>query len=151
MLVKRQKLARILQSNLTFRAFSPRKAYCEGSVKSTSHLQKSRFLAASLTVYDVEDLSRSFNYVLSGVSVITIKLPTTEVSGKAAEMRQVYLVCGVTVTECDSSSWVFCSPDEGRKCVHPIHTNVYSIQMFVATLQSIVSRVCTLLIFIHLF
>ena len=37
------------------------------------------------------------------------------------------------------------------KCVHPIHTNVYSIQMFVATLQSIVPRVFTLLIFIHLF
>ena len=63
MLVKRQKLARILQSTLTFRAFSPCKAYHEGSVKSTSHLQESRFLASSLTADDVEDISRSFNYV----------------------------------------------------------------------------------------
>ena len=62
MLVKRQKLAPIdPTSNLTFRAFSPRKAYREGSVKSTSHLQESRFLAASLTADDIEDLSRSFN------------------------------------------------------------------------------------------
>ena len=34
--------------------------------------------------------------------------------GKATEVRRVYLVRGVTVTECDGSSWVFCIPDEGR-------------------------------------
>ena len=61
MLVKNQKLARSLQSNLTFRAFSPRKTYREGSVKSAPHLRESRFLAAILTA--VEDLSRSFNDV----------------------------------------------------------------------------------------
>ena len=38
MLVKSQKLARSLQSNLTFHAFSPREAYREGSVKSAPHL-----------------------------------------------------------------------------------------------------------------
>ena len=31
------------------------------------------------------------------------------VNGKATEVRRVYLVCGVTVTEHDGSSWVFCS------------------------------------------
>ena len=35
-------------------------------------------------------------------------------NGKATEVRRVYLVRGVTVTEHDDSSWVFCSPDEGR-------------------------------------
>ena len=55
------------------------------------------------------------------MSVITCKLPATEVSGKAGQ-RQNYrgasslssIVRGVTVTEHDGSSWVFCSPDEGR-------------------------------------
>ena len=46
MLVKSQKLARSLQSNLIFRAFSPREAYHEESVKSAPHLRESRFLAA---------------------------------------------------------------------------------------------------------
>ena len=32
-------------------------------------------------------------------------------NGKATEVRRVYLVCSVTVTEHDGSSWVFCSPD----------------------------------------
>ena len=63
MLVKSQKLVRSLQSNLTFRAFSPREAYHEGSVKSAPHLQESCFFAAILTADDVEDLSRSFNDV----------------------------------------------------------------------------------------
>ena len=63
MLVKNQKLARSLQSNLTFRAFSPREAYREGSVKTAPHLRESRFLVAILTADDVEDLSRSFNGV----------------------------------------------------------------------------------------
>ena len=62
MLVKSQKLASSLQSNLIF-AFSPREAYCEGSVKSAPHLRESRFLAAILTADNVEDLSRSFNDV----------------------------------------------------------------------------------------
>ena len=35
-------------------------------------------------------------------------------NGKATEVRRVYLVRGVTVMERDGSSWVFCSPDEGR-------------------------------------
>ena len=35
-------------------------------------------------------------------------------NGKATEVRRVYLVRGVTVMECDGSSWVSCSPDEGR-------------------------------------
>ena len=35
-------------------------------------------------------------------------------NGKATEGRRVYLVRDVTVTERDGSSWVFCSPDEGR-------------------------------------
>ena len=35
-------------------------------------------------------------------------------NGKATEVRRVYLVRGVTVTERNGSSWVFCSPDEGR-------------------------------------
>ena len=61
MLVKSQKLARSLQNNLTFCAFSPREAYREGSVKNAPHLQESWFLAAILTADDVEDLSRSFN------------------------------------------------------------------------------------------
>ena len=34
-------------------------------------------------------------------------------NGKSTEVRCVYLVRGVTVTERDGS-WVFCSPDEGR-------------------------------------
>ena len=63
MLVKSQKLACNLQSNLIFRAFSPGEAYHEGSVKSTPHLRESRFLAAILTADDIEDLSRSFNDV----------------------------------------------------------------------------------------
>ena len=63
MLVKSQKLAHSLQSNLTFRAFSPREVYCEGSVKSAPHLRQSRFLVAILKADDVEDLSRSFNDV----------------------------------------------------------------------------------------
>ena len=53
MLVKSQKLARSLQSNLTFRTFSPREAYREGRVKSAPHLQESRFLVAILTADDV--------------------------------------------------------------------------------------------------
>ena len=40
-------------------------------------------------------------------------------NGKATEVRRVYLVCGVTVTEHDSSSWVFCSPDEGHNVLLP--------------------------------
>ena len=63
MLVKSQKLARSLQSNLTLRAFSHRETYHEGSVKSAPHLRESRFLAAILTADDVEDLSRSLNDV----------------------------------------------------------------------------------------
>ena len=63
MLIKSQKLACSLQSNLTFRAFSPREAYHEGSVKSAPHLRERQFLAAILTADDVEDLSRSFNDV----------------------------------------------------------------------------------------
>ena len=43
MRVKSQKLAGNLRSNLTFRAFSPREAYREGSVKSASHLQEPVF------------------------------------------------------------------------------------------------------------
>ena len=35
-------------------------------------------------------------------------------NGKAREVRRVYLVRSVTVTEHDGSSWVFCSPDKGR-------------------------------------
>ena len=46
MLVKSQKLARSLKSNLTFRAFSPCEAYREGSVKSAPHLRESQFLVA---------------------------------------------------------------------------------------------------------
>ena len=46
MLVKSQKLVLSQQNNLTFRAFSPREAYHEGSVKSVPHLRESRFLAA---------------------------------------------------------------------------------------------------------
>ena len=45
-LVNSQKLARSLQSNLTFCAFSPREAYHEGSVKSAPHLRESQVLAA---------------------------------------------------------------------------------------------------------
>ena len=63
MLVKSQRLVRSLQSILTFRSFSPREAYHEGSVKSTPHLRESQFLVAILTADDVEDLSRSFNDV----------------------------------------------------------------------------------------
>ena len=48
MLVKSQKLARSLQSNLTFRAFSPGEAYREESEKGAPHLRESRFLAAIL-------------------------------------------------------------------------------------------------------
>ena len=54
MLVKSQKLALSLQSNLTFRAFSPREAYYKGSVKSAPHLRERRFLAAILTADDVD-------------------------------------------------------------------------------------------------
>ena len=60
MLVKNQKLARSLKSNLTFLAFSPREADREGSVKSAPHLRESRVLAAILTADDVEDLSMMF-------------------------------------------------------------------------------------------
>ena len=60
MLVKSQKLACSLQSNLTSRAFSPREAYCEESMKSAPHLRESWFLVAILTADDVESLSRSF-------------------------------------------------------------------------------------------
>ena len=63
MLLKSQKLACSLQSNLTFRTLSPREAYHEGSVKSTPHLRESRFLVAILTADDVEYLSRLFNDV----------------------------------------------------------------------------------------
>ena len=94
MLVKSQKLACSLQSNLTFRAFSPREAYREGSVKSAPHLQERCFLAAILTADDVEDLLRPFN------GKAAVKLA----NGKATEVRRVYLVCGVTVTERDGSS-----------------------------------------------
>ena len=55
---------------------------------------------AILRVDDVKGLSRSFNDV-RGVSVTT--------HGKATEVYLVYLVCSVTVTEHDGSSWVFCS------------------------------------------
>ena len=37
-------------------------------------------------------------------------------NGKATEVRRVYLVRGVTVTEHDGSSWVFCSPTRGVIC-----------------------------------
>ena len=56
MLVKSQKLACSLQSNLTFRAFSPHEAYHEGSVKSAPHLRERRFLVAILAADDVEDI-----------------------------------------------------------------------------------------------
>ena len=46
MQVKSKKLAGNLQTNFTFRAFSPREAYHEGSVKSASHLRESLFFAA---------------------------------------------------------------------------------------------------------
>ena len=39
----------------------------------------------------------------------TVKLA----NGKATEVHRVYLERGVTVTEHDGSSWVFCSPDGG--------------------------------------
>ena len=56
------------------------------------------------------------------MSVNTCKLPATGkvesavklVNGKAAEVGRVYLVRSVTVAEGNGSSWVFCSPDEGR-------------------------------------
>ena len=56
------------------------------------------------------------------MSVITCKLPAAGkvesvvmlANGKATEVCRVYLVQDVTVTERDGSSWVFCSPDEGR-------------------------------------
>ena len=52
------------------------------------------------------------------MSVITRELPATEVSGKAGQWQSYrgvtsHLVRGVTVTECDGSSWVLCSPDVG--------------------------------------
>ena len=37
---------------------------------------------------------------------------------KATEVCWVYLVCGVTVTEHDGSSWVFCSPDGAQCSLH---------------------------------
>ena len=40
MLVKNQKFASSLQSNLTYRAFSPRETYHEGSIKSAPHLRE---------------------------------------------------------------------------------------------------------------
>ena len=40
-------------------------------------------------------------------------------NSKAIEVRQTYLVCSVTVTEHDGSSWVFCSPDEGCNVLLP--------------------------------
>ena len=43
----------------------------------------------------------------------TVKLA----KGKATEVHQVYLVCGVT--EYDGSSWVYYSPDEGCNVLLP--------------------------------
>ena len=43
MLVKSQKLACSLKSNLTFCTFSPREVYSQGSVKSAPHLRESCF------------------------------------------------------------------------------------------------------------
>ena len=91
MRVKSQKLARSPQSNLTFRTFSPREVYHEGSVKSAPHLRESRFLAASLTADDNE-----------GVSVITRKLPATEVSGKAGQRQSYRGASSLSSTRCYS-------------------------------------------------
>ena len=109
MRVKSQKLARSLQSNLTFRAFSPREAYREGSVKSAPHLRESRFLVAILTADDVEDLSRSFNGCLRGVSVITRELPATEVSGKAGQRQSYRGASSLSSMQCYSygARWFF--------------------------------------------
>ena len=61
------------------------------------------------------------------MSVITRELPAMSkvesavklAIGKAAEVCQVYLVHRVTVTECDGSSWVFYSQEEGRYVLLP--------------------------------
>ena len=106
MRVKSQKLAHSLQSNFTFRAFSSRQAYHEGSMKNAPHLRESRFLTAILTADYVEDLSRSFNDVLGAClslranypprksavklangKATTRKLPATEVSSKAGQWQ----------------------------------------------------------------
>ena len=109
MLVKSQKLACSLQSNLTFRAFSPREAYREGSVKSAPHLQESQFLAVILTADDIEDLIEIIQRCLRGVSVITRKLPATKVSGKAGQRQSYRGASSVSSTRCYSyrSRWFF--------------------------------------------
>ena len=66
-----------------------------------------------------EDLSRSFNDVYGTCLSLHANYPPRKsavklANGKATEVRRVYLVRSVKVTEHDGSSWVFCSPDEGR-------------------------------------
>ena len=65
----------------------------------------------------VKDLSRSFNdgACLSLCANFPLQKSAVKLTnGKATEVRRIYLVRGVTVTECDGSSWIFCRPDEGR-------------------------------------
>ena len=61
------------------------------------------------------------------MSVITPNIPATAkvelevklANGKAAEVSRVYLVRGVTVTECNGSSWVVCIPNEEPNVLLP--------------------------------
>ena len=85
MRVKIQKLARNLQSNLTFRAFSLCEAYREESVKSAPHLRERRFLVAIFppSIHSILTSVRRMSQILQNICIIhKIILHFTKFSGR---------------------------------------------------------------------